>query len=155
MACNLSGSEEPGGERSVHRQAREFGGKSCKRCSDNGERVCFYSCLHTSSALTHDLHSFQESTRYMSNDQMTSFLDGAIRNRISVRLIAEQHIALSRALKQQSEGRDITHDGIVDMTCSPSQMIRMCGSFVSDLCEATLGTSPSLVIDGHADATFP
>ena len=99
--------------------------------------------------------SFQESTRYMSNDQVTSFLDGAIRNRISVRLIAEQHIALSRALKQQSEGREMTHNGIVDMTCSPSEMIKTCGSFVSDLCEATLGTSPSLIIDGHTYATFP
>lgn len=100
-------------------------------------------------------NSFQESARYMSNDQVTTFLDGAIRNRISVRLIAEQHIALSRALKQQSEGREMTYDGIVDMICSPSKMIRMCGSFVSDLCEATLGTSPSLIIDGHTDATFP
>jgi len=30
----------------------------------------------------------------------------------------------------------------------------MCGSFVADLCEATLGSSPSIVIDGHADAAF-
>jgi len=34
-------------------------------------------------------------------------------------------------------------------------MAKMCGSFVSELCEATLGTSPSLVINGHQNATFP
>lgn len=33
-------------------------------------------------------------------------------------------------------------------------MIGVCGSFVSDLCEATLGASPHIVIDGDADATF-
>lgn len=38
--------------------------------------------------------------------------------------------------------------------CSPKEMIGVCGSFVSDLCEATLGASPQIVIDGDADATF-
>lgn len=92
----------------------------------------------------------------MSPMQISNFLDGAIRNRLSVRLIAEQHIALSRALNNDPLGEnDITHNGVVDMMCSPASMVRMCGSFVSDLCEATLGASPSLMIDGHKDATFP
>jgi len=30
----------------------------------------------------------------------------------------------------------------------------MCGSFVSELCEATLGSSPSIVIDGFPESTF-
>lgn len=91
----------------------------------------------------------------MSPTQISNFLDGAIRNRISVRLIGEQHIALSRALNQSPEERDSDQIGVVDMECSPSQMVQKCGSFVRDLCDATLGTSPSLVIDGHKDATFP
>lgn len=99
--------------------------------------------------------SFQECSRYMSPTQISDFLDGAIRNRISVRLIAEQHIALSRALKDAIGNNKFFHNGIVDMTCSPSAMIRMCGSFVGELCEATLGMSPPLLIDGHVDATFP
>lgn len=101
------------------------------------------------------LNSFQECSRYMSPTQISDFLDGAIRNRISVRLIAEQHIALSRALKDAKGDHDFLHNGIVNMTCSPSDMIRMCGSFVGELCEATLGTSPPLLMDGHVDATFP
>lgn len=88
----------------------------------------------------------------MSPIQISNFLDGAIRNRISVRLIAEQHIALSQAL--DNPDTDLSHVGVVDLKCSPREMIRMCGSFVSELCEATLGASPSIVIDGHADATF-
>jgi 26S proteasome regulatory subunit T1 len=89
----------------------------------------------------------------MSPIQISNFLDGAIRNRISVRLIAEQHIALSKAL---SELVEIDHHvGVVDAQCSPHQMIRMCGSFVSELCEATLGGSPEVIVDGNVNATFP
>ncbi|KAG6816951.1 hypothetical protein H0H87_001466 [Tephrocybe sp. NHM501043] len=95
---------------------------------------------------------FQECSRYMSPTQISSFLDNAIRNRISVRLIAEQHIALSQEL--DNADADPSHVGVVDMECSPKAMIKMCGSFVSELCEATLGASPPLVIDGQADATF-
>jgi hypothetical protein len=105
--------------------------------------------------LDHNIsNSFQECSKYMSPNQISNFLDGAIRNRISVRLIAEQHIALSRALKTTLERNSVTHNGIVNMKCSPSDMIRMCGSFVSELCDATLGISPPLRIDGHKDATF-
>ncbi|KAI0085401.1 branched-chain alpha-ketoacid dehydrogenase [Irpex rosettiformis] len=96
---------------------------------------------------------FQECSRYMSPQQVSDFLDSAIRNRIAVRLLAEQHIALSRDLQNPSS-RTIDHIGVVHMKCSPRSMIKMCGSFVSDLCEATLGSSPEIVIDGDGDATF-
>jgi len=88
----------------------------------------------------------------MSPNQISDFLDGAIRNRISVRLIAEQHIAVSQALTAPNDPTE--HVGIVDMKCSPKSMINMCGSFVSELCEATLGTSPTIIVDGDVDATF-
>lgn len=81
---------------------------------------------------------------------MTDFLDRAIRNRISVRLIAEQHCAISLMLNQP-EGRDIS---IVDMHCSPQMMVEKAGHFVGQLCESTLGATPGIVIDGHTDATF-
>ncbi|KAJ7093069.1 histidine kinase-like ATPase [Mycena epipterygia] len=96
---------------------------------------------------------FLESAKYMSPTQVSNFLDGAIRNRISVRLIAEQHIAISHALEAASH-KEVGNIGVVNMQCSPSQMIRMCESYVAELCSATLGASPSIVIDGHPDATF-
>jgi 26S proteasome regulatory subunit T1 len=96
---------------------------------------------------------FQECSRYMSPTQVSNFLDGAIRNRIAVRLIAEQHIALSQALNSPEQNSTCT--GVVNRVCSPREMIRMCSSYVSDLCEATLGASPPILIDGHVDATFP
>ncbi|KAH9999045.1 26S proteasome subunit P45 [Russula vinacea] len=79
---------------------------------------------------------FQECARYMSAEQISGFLDAAIRNRIAVRLIAEQHIVLSHALQ------------------NPEQANANAISFVSELCEATLGAAPSIVIDGATDATF-
>lgn len=33
-------------------------------------------------------------------------------------------------------------------------MDRSCGSFVTELCNATMGMSPEIVIDGDPDATF-
>ncbi|KAG7086737.1 hypothetical protein E1B28_002670 [Marasmius oreades] len=94
---------------------------------------------------------FQECSRYMSPAQINEFLNGAIRNRISVRLIAEQHVALSRAVNSSGS----TNLDVVDRYCSPARMINMCGSFVTELCEATLGASPSILLDGFPDATFP
>ncbi|KAE9407000.1 AAA-domain-containing protein [Gymnopus androsaceus JB14] len=93
---------------------------------------------------------FQECSKYMTSSQMSEFLDGAIRSRISVRLIAEQHISLSRAI----QGSKPPNVGVVDTQCSPAEMVRMCGSFVSELCEATLGSSPIVTIEGDREATF-
>ncbi|KAJ7849115.1 atypical/PDHK/BCKDK protein kinase [Mycena olivaceomarginata] len=96
---------------------------------------------------------FLECAKYMSPTQISAFLDGMIRNRISVRLIAEQHIVVSRALEDATPG-EVVNVGVVDTQCSPSAMVRMCESYVAELCSATLGASPSIVIDGEPDATF-
>lgn len=96
------------------------------------------------------LSSFQECAKYLTNAQITEFLDGAIRNRISVRLIAEQHISLSRAIFEPGH----YNPGIVHANCSPADMVRMCGSFVSELCNATLGAAPAITIDGDKEAEF-
>ncbi|KAF8185063.1 branched-chain alpha-ketoacid dehydrogenase [Mycena galopus ATCC 62051] len=95
---------------------------------------------------------FLECAKYMSPTQISNFLDGLIRNRISIRLIAEQHIVVSRAL--EDAGAEVGNVGVVDTQCSPSQMIRMCESYVADLSSATLGASPAVIIDGDPDATF-
>ncbi|KAI0318051.1 branched-chain alpha-ketoacid dehydrogenase [Amylostereum chailletii] len=95
---------------------------------------------------------FQECARYMTPEAISDFLDAAIRNRIAVRLIAEQHVALTHALDESHLPPH--HLGIVNTALSPVAMIRMCASFVAELCEASLGASPALVIDGQTDSTF-
>lgn len=88
----------------------------------------------------------------MSPTQISNFLDGTIRSRISIRLIAEQHITLTQALNDPSCDRHSV--SIVNRHCSPKKMIEMCSSYVTELCEATLGASPSIRIDGDVDALF-
>lgn len=97
--------------------------------------------------------SFQECSKYMTPEEISTFLDAAIHNRIAVRLLAEQHIAISRDLAHPELASE-DHIGVVHMRCSPASMIRMCSSWVSELCEATLGASPEVIIDGDVDATF-
>ena len=98
--------------------------------------------------------SFQECSRYLTPGEISNFLDAMIRNRITVRLIAEQHVALTRALQESSSHTAKDYIGVVNPACSPKDMIRMCGSFVTELCEATLGASPRIVVDGETDASF-
>ena len=88
----------------------------------------------------------------MSSDSISSFLDSTIHNRIAVRLIAEQHIALSQTYN--SEKRPKFHDGVVNKSCSPQEMIKACSLFVAEMCEATFGVHPNVNIDGITDATF-
>ncbi|KAH8108493.1 26S proteasome subunit P45 [Phellopilus nigrolimitatus] len=95
---------------------------------------------------------FQECSRYMSQGAIGDFLDSTIRNRIAVRLIAEQHIALSWALANSPPYGN--HDGVVNMACSPSEMIKACSLLVGEMCEATLGAHPNTIIDGEVEAVF-
>ncbi|QRW00762.1 alpha-ketoacid dehydrogenase kinase [Ceratobasidium sp. AG-Ba] len=102
---------------------------------------------------------FQECSRYLSPERVSAFLDLSIHGRIAVRLIAEQHIALSRAVGERAAGRvdptkSTSEIGVVSPSCSPAEMVRMCAAFVNELCEATLGAAPPLKIDGIADTTF-
>ncbi|KAN0064949.1 hypothetical protein ACQY0O_002007 [Thecaphora frezii] len=125
---------------------------------------------------------FQESKRYMDARQISSFLDGAIHSRIAIRMIAEQHLALSAtshgmehvrpafsnnlhdfdpdlASSSLQDGSPHTYGsptsiGIIETQLSPARMTRMCASFVKDLCEATLGSSPDLRLEGDLEATY-
>lgn len=100
--------------------------------------------------------SFQEAAKYMNQTDISDFLDGAIRSRISIRFIAEQHIALTRALCDLMQDGDATpsSSGIVDSECSAANMINACGSFVRDLCEATFGVAPTIQLEGMTDVKF-
>ncbi|KDN49330.1 hypothetical protein RSAG8_02032, partial [Rhizoctonia solani AG-8 WAC10335] len=69
------------------------------------------------------------------------------------------HIALSRAVRELSGRRSdkkqsVGEVGVASANCVPADMVRMCAAFVSELCEATLGAAPPLVIDGVVDTKF-
>ncbi|KAG9007364.1 26S proteasome regulatory subunit 7 [Tulasnella sp. JGI-2019a] len=97
---------------------------------------------------------FKECTKYMTPEKTSAFLNLAIRDRIALRLIAEQHIAISYSLRDVGHN-DRTRDvGVIDRKTSPKALIKMCGRFVSELSEASLGSSPELKLEGQLDATF-
>ncbi|KAM0755679.1 alpha-ketoacid dehydrogenase kinase [Meredithblackwellia eburnea MCA 4105] len=124
---------------------------------------------------------FQETRRYLPDSVVTSFLDRAIRNRITLRLLAEQHLSLSAAslpnLNHNSLSASLqrtpkdpriepsaraaalsslapTRVGILDLELSPRDLIATCADYVSELCEATYGVAPRYTITGSgADTT--
>lgn len=89
----------------------------------------------------------------MSSNAISTFLDGAIHARIGIRLIAEQHLAISHAYSMGKTANPASV-GIIDTKVNAYQLIRNCGEFVGELCESTLGAKPDLKIEGDRDATF-
>lgn len=78
---------------------------------------------------------FQECHRYLSEEQISSFLNKAIRGRISIRLLAEQHLSLSTSHVPIS--MESTQIGIVDTQLDIRKLIERSASFVRDLCDGT------------------
>lgn len=125
---------------------------------------------------------FQESRKYMDARQVSAFLDAAIHSRIAIRMIAEQHLALSATSNATNHVKDEVDDhpplldpdlppegtslqghheygsptavGIIETQLSPARMTRMCAAFVRDLCEGTLGAAPELILEGDLDVTY-
>ena len=52
--------------------------------------------------------------KLLSNEQLTEFLDKALRNRIGIRLIAEQHVALTKASTGEAQKQKGRRIGILD-----------------------------------------
>lgn len=89
---------------------------------------------------------------------ITNFLDRGIRNRISLRLAAEQHISLTDPLHAESESfaadqrpgdsDDGGYIGIVAQGLRPARVVERVASFVRTLCESTYGVAPKVVLKG-------
>lgn len=96
---------------------------------------------------------FLECKKYMSSSAISTFLNGAIHSRIGIRLIGEQHLALSHAF---TTGKTSTpHSvGIIDTQVNAYNLIKSDSDFVGALCESTLGEKPEMRIEGDKEATF-
>ncbi|KAI0218770.1 hypothetical protein L0F63_003870, partial [Massospora cicadina] len=90
---------------------------------------------------------FRECQRYMSEEAIQSFLDGMIRARIGIRLIAEQHIALHHNLGPE-------HVGVLNTALQPGKLFKSAGKLVEQICEINYGNSPRLEVSGNVDAKF-
>ncbi|WEW57269.1 hypothetical protein PRK78_002734 [Emydomyces testavorans] len=100
---------------------------------------------------------FLECRKYISQEEVTTFLDEHLRARIGTRLIAQQHLALHMASQPTEEGRPpipSNYIGVIDTALQPARLIQSCEEFVAEICELKYGVRPHLIINGEVDATF-
>lgn len=102
---------------------------------------------------------FMECGEYMDSSKVSNFLNAALHSRIGVRIIAEQHLALSATAKNARDGQKKsgahltpTSVGIVDTEMAPADVIRQSSEYVRALCEATFEMAPEVVFEGEVDA---
>ncbi|KIW29769.1 uncharacterized protein PV07_05557 [Cladophialophora immunda] len=98
----------------------------------------------------------------VSVDTMDNFVQAMLRARISRRVIAEQHLALTETFNspwhvpQPSSENEFV--GEVLLRCNAKEVIERCGRFTQEICRSTVGADPlvpEIRIQGHTGATFP
>ncbi|KAJ1906951.1 hypothetical protein LPJ81_001060 [Coemansia sp. IMI 209127] len=118
---------------------------------------------------------FLECKQYMQREERTAFINELIRSRIGLRVIGEQHVALSyqfreeqkkieqrgQGIKAQSNGPadvSVTEDaswvGTIHTKLLPARMMEQCGQMVQGMCELHYGTAPGYYVDGDINETI-
>ncbi|KAJ2079661.1 hypothetical protein H4R24_003631 [Coemansia sp. RSA 988] len=110
---------------------------------------------------------FLECKQYMPREERTAFINELIRSRIGLRVIGEQHVALSfqfrdeqRAAEQRpdphsanSSSTDDVWVGTIHTKLIPARMMEQCAQLVQNMCEMHYGTAPSYYVDGDVNET--
>ncbi|KAJ1665020.1 hypothetical protein IW140_003633 [Coemansia sp. RSA 1813] len=119
---------------------------------------------------------FLECKQYMQREERTAFINDLIRSRIGLRVIGEQHVALSyqfreeqKKLEQHSQNtttpsdtqiagapatKDASWVGTIHTKLLPARMMEQCGQMVQSMCEMHYGTAPGYYVDGDVDETI-
>ncbi|KAL4903408.1 hypothetical protein BDW74DRAFT_39912 [Aspergillus multicolor] len=98
-------------------------------------------------------------------DAMDKFMNTLLRARISRRVIAEQHLALTETFNSpwhfpgSQDRTDLNADfvGEVFLKCNAKEVVERCGKLVQDMIRQSSGSDkiPEILVQGHLDATFP
>ncbi|CAG8973164.1 hypothetical protein HYALB_00008756 [Hymenoscyphus albidus] len=99
----------------------------------------------------------------MAQEDMDRFMNTILRSRISRRVIAEQHIALTETFHSPHHFPDAPLPetefvGEVLVKCNANDIVARCGHEVAALAQAAYGPStllPEIKLSGHLHATFP
>ncbi|KAH7413612.1 branched-chain alpha-ketoacid dehydrogenase [Phaeosphaeria sp. MPI-PUGE-AT-0046c] len=100
----------------------------------------------------------------MKPEETDKFMTTMLRSRISRRVIAEQHLALTETFNspwhfphaQQLHDQEAV--GEIFLRCNAKEIVESCGSTTQDLVRRAYGSDvkiPEIKIYGHLDATFP
>ncbi|KAI5924649.1 pyruvate dehydrogenase kinase [Camillea tinctor] len=104
-----------------------------------------------------------ECSGLMPSDELDRFMNTILRSRISRRVIAEQHLALTETFHSDwfSPGAKLSESdfiGEVFLKCVARDVVERCGDAVRDLARSAYGPDvqvPEIRISGHLEATFP
>ncbi|KAL3462576.1 branched-chain alpha-ketoacid dehydrogenase kinase [Aspergillus heterothallicus] len=98
-------------------------------------------------------------------DTMDHFMNTLLRARISRRVIAEQHLALTETFNSpwhypgSQDRTDLNADfvGEVFLKCNAKEVVERCGKLVQDMIRQSTGSDkiPEISVQGHLNATFP
>ncbi|KAK3328498.1 branched-chain alpha-ketoacid dehydrogenase [Cercophora scortea] len=104
-----------------------------------------------------------ECTDLMDATALDKFMNTILRARISRRVIAEQHLALTDTFHAPwfSPGAKLSESefiGEVFLKCVAKDVVERCGATIHRICQQAYGPSvvlPEIKIDGHLGASFP
>lgn len=103
-----------------------------------------------------------ECSGLMDQEELDRFMNVILRSRISRRVIAEQHLALTETFNAPwfSPGAKVSEEfiGEVFLKCIAQDVIQRCGAAVRELARAANGPDvqiPEIRVEGHLEATFP
>ncbi|KAK4542316.1 hypothetical protein LTR36_006969 [Oleoguttula mirabilis] len=102
----------------------------------------------------------------VSGDECDRFMTTLLRSRISRRVIAEQHLALTETFhspwhfdgKKSHMSPDDEFVGEIFLKCNAKEIIEQCAKTASELTAKAYGPDvaiPKIVLQGHLDTTFP
>jgi hypothetical protein len=94
-----------------------------------------------------------ESQKYMDPKQLNKFMNETLQSRVSRRVLAEQHLCLSKEFHgMESSSHQI---GVVNSQCKAIDIVQRCVKKADELFMNSFDSLPPQVqIDGHLDATF-
>lgn len=100
----------------------------------------------------------------MKPEETDRFMNTMLRSRISRRVIAEQHLALTDTFNSPwhfphaQPAHDAEAVGEIFLRCNAKEIVERCGKTTQDLVRKAYGQQaaiPEIRINGHLDATFP
>jgi pyruvate dehydrogenase kinase 2/3/4 len=94
-----------------------------------------------------------ESQKYMEDQDLNIFINETLQSRVSRRVLAEQHLALSEGFNGVKPKPNMI--GIVNTACKASEIVKNCASLSSSLfSKAFQVPPPQVIVDGDLNAKF-
>ncbi|KAI8902867.1 branched-chain alpha-ketoacid dehydrogenase [Globomyces pollinis-pini] len=103
--------------------------------------------------IPHLVKGMQESQVHMNAQECNKFMNETLQSRISRRVLAEQHIAITKSFEKKKHSNLMI--GVVHSECKANEAVQKCYKLAGKLfTDAFLTAPPELILDGHTHAKF-